>query len=116
MTPFLTTSRLQTCRSIVVFSGFISHSVLQSFCLGTVRHGRLVWPSLTDSPPTVMITAEPYFLSQLQRPSLHSTFASYLATSFTLSNFCFLGHATVTSKKACLSPPFRSLGRSLTGV
>jgi len=51
-----------------------------------------------------MITAEPYFLSQLQRPSLRSTFASYLATAFTLSNFSFLAHATVTSKKACHSP------------
>lgn len=54
-----------------------------------------------------MITAEPYFLSQLRHSSMRSTFASYLATAFTLSNFLFLAHATVTSKKACLPPPAR---------
>ena len=42
MIAYSTTSRLQTCQSTVVYSGFISHSVLQSFYLGTVRHGRLV--------------------------------------------------------------------------
>jgi len=42
MMPYSTTSRLQTCQSTAVYSGFISHSVLQSFCLGTVRHGCLV--------------------------------------------------------------------------
>ena len=56
----------------------------------------------------VMITAEPYFLSQLRHSSLRSTFASYLATAFTLSNFLFLAHATVTSKKACLPPMLES--------
>lgn len=54
-----------------------------------------------------MITAEPYFLSQLRHSSMRSTFASYLATAFTLSNFFFLAHATVTSKKACLFPRMR---------
>ncbi len=46
-----------------------------------------------------MITAEPYFISQLQHSSFRSTFGSYLATTFTLSNFLFLAHATITSKK-----------------
>lgn len=47
----------------------------------------------------VMITAEPYFLSQLRHSSVRSTFGSYLATTFMLSNFFFLAHATITSKK-----------------
>jgi hypothetical protein len=55
--------------------------------------------SLTMRP--VMITAEPYFLSRLRNSPIRSTFASYLATTFTLSNFIFLAHATVTSKKVC---------------
>ncbi|KAF8485061.1 nucleoside transporter-domain-containing protein [Russula ochroleuca] len=50
-------------------------------------------------PWNVMITAEPYFLSRLRNSPIRSTFASYLATTFTLSNFIFLAHATVTSKK-----------------
>ncbi|KAH9007128.1 nucleoside transporter-domain-containing protein [Lactarius hatsudake] len=50
-------------------------------------------------PWNVMITAEPYFISQLRRTSVRSTFGSYLATTFTLSNFLFLAHATITSKK-----------------
>ncbi len=56
-----------------------------------------------------MITAEPYFISRLQRSSIRSTFASYLATTFTLTNFTFLAHATLTSKKVC--PPFASPSR-----
>jgi hypothetical protein len=51
----------------------------------------------------VMITAEPYFLSQLRNSPIRSTFGSYLVTTFTLSNFVFLAHATVTVKK--VSPP-----------
>ncbi|KAI9466711.1 nucleoside transporter-domain-containing protein [Lactarius psammicola] len=50
-------------------------------------------------PWNVMITAEPYFISQLRRSSIRSTFGSYLATTFTFSNFLFLAHATITSKK-----------------
>ncbi|KAH9050107.1 nucleoside transporter-domain-containing protein [Lactarius hengduanensis] len=50
-------------------------------------------------PWNVMITAEPYFISQLRRSSIRSTFGSYLATTFMLSNFLFLAHATITSKK-----------------
>ena len=46
-----------------------------------------------------MITAQPYFISQLQHSSIRSTFGSYLVTTFTLSNFLFLAHATITSKK-----------------
>jgi len=52
-----------------------------------------------------MIIAEPYFLSQLQRSSIRSTFSSYLATTFTLSNFAFLAHATLTSKKVTSCSP-----------
>ena len=54
-----------------------------------------------------MITAEPYFLSQLRHSSMRSTFASYLVTAFTLSNFIFLAHATVTSKKVFFLPRAR---------
>ncbi|KAI9513413.1 hypothetical protein F5148DRAFT_1155602 [Russula earlei] len=50
-------------------------------------------------PWNVMITAEPYFISKLQYSSIRSSFSSYLVTTFTLSNFAFLAHATVTSKK-----------------
>jgi len=50
-------------------------------------------------PWNVMITAEPYFISQLRHSSIRSTFGSYLVTTFTLSNFLFLAHATMTSKK-----------------
>lgn len=58
-----------------------------------------------------MITAEPYFISHLQHSSIRSTFASYQTTTFTLSNFAFLAHATVTSKKV-RSPLFLLLFRS----
>ncbi|KAI0047295.1 hypothetical protein FA95DRAFT_1582709 [Auriscalpium vulgare] len=51
-------------------------------------------------PWNVMITATPFFLSRLEDSSIRDTFGSYLATSFTLSNFFFLAHATATSKKA----------------
>jgi hypothetical protein len=102
MTPYSTTSTyLPTRQSTVAYSGYISFSVPLSFCLGTVRHRlpRGVWPALTNATHSVMIIAEPYFLSQLQRSSIRSTFSSYLATTFTLSNFAFLAHATLTSKK-----------------
>ncbi|KAJ3548833.1 hypothetical protein NMY22_g1111 [Coprinellus aureogranulatus] len=49
-------------------------------------------------PWNVTITAMPYFLARLQGSSLKSTFGSYLTTTFTLSNFIFLAHATITSK------------------
>ena len=58
---------------------------------------RVLVPSLTG-PLTVIITAMPYFLSRLKDSSLKSTFGSYLTTTFTLANFIFLAHATVTSK------------------
>jgi len=53
-----------------------------------------------------MITATPYFLSRLAGSPLRSTFTSYMATSFTITNLLFLGHATVTTKKVDPSPPF----------
>ncbi|KAI9448341.1 nucleoside transporter-domain-containing protein [Lactarius indigo] len=71
---------------------------------GTSVDGRIQWihfmlGAAVLLPWNVMITAEPYFISQLQRSSIRSTFGSYLATTFTLSNFLFLAHATITSKK-----------------
>jgi len=57
-------------------------------------------PRVTLYTWVVMITAEPYFISQLRGSSIRSIFGSYLATTFTLSNFLFLAHATITSKKA----------------
>jgi hypothetical protein len=47
---------------------------------------------------TVMITATPYFLSQLSEGP-RSTFSSYVSITFTVSNFIFLAQATVTSKQ-----------------
>jgi equilibrative nucleoside transporter 1/2/3 len=50
----------------------------------------------------VMITATPYFLSQLSE-GLRATFSSYVSITFTISNFVFLAQATVTSKQVCRS-------------
>lgn len=47
----------------------------------------------------VVITAMPYFLGRLSTSPLRSTFSSYLTSSFTLSNFLFLAHATLISKR-----------------
>lgn len=47
----------------------------------------------------VMITATPYFLARLSGSHYRGTFSSYLSTSCTASNFVFLAHATITSKK-----------------
>lgn len=46
-----------------------------------------------------MITATPYFLARLSGSPFKSTFSSYLTTTFTLANFGFLAHATMTSKQ-----------------
>jgi hypothetical protein len=110
MTPYSTTSTYPPMRqSTVAYSGYISFSVLLSFCLGTVRQLITSWRVARPDgyAHSVMIIAEPYFLSQLQRPSTRSAFSSYLATTFTLSNFAFLAHATLTSKKvtSCSQPP-----------
>ncbi|KAH8106313.1 nucleoside transporter-domain-containing protein [Cristinia sonorae] len=51
-------------------------------------------------PWNAIITATPFFLSRLEGSSLKSTFSSYLSTSFTISNFIFLAHATATSDQA----------------
>jgi solute carrier family 29 (equilibrative nucleoside transporter), member 1/2/3 len=51
----------------------------------------------------VLITATPFFLSRLIGSSYSSTFSSYLSTTFTASNFCFLAHATITSKRVSCS-------------
>ncbi|KAH8115795.1 hypothetical protein DFH11DRAFT_1305599 [Phellopilus nigrolimitatus] len=54
-------------------------------------------------PWNALITATPYFLSRLSGTSLKSTFSSYLSISFTVANFCFLAHATLTSKQSSSS-------------
>ncbi|KAF5333692.1 hypothetical protein D9611_002270 [Ephemerocybe angulata] len=60
-------------------------------------------------PWNVIITAMPYFLSRLQGSSLKTTFGSYMTTTFTLSNFIFLAHATLTSKHTRPSTRTRSM-------
>ncbi|KAF7800116.1 hypothetical protein EIP86_011361 [Pleurotus ostreatoroseus] len=51
-------------------------------------------------PWNAMITATPYFVSRLEGSSLKSTFSSYLSTTFTISNFLFLAHATATTNQS----------------
>ena len=46
-----------------------------------------------------MITATPYFLSQLEGSSLQHVFPSYLSLTFTAFNLGFLAHATATAKQ-----------------
>ena len=46
-----------------------------------------------------MITATPYFLTQLEGSSLQRTFPSYMSLIFTAANFGFLAHATATTKQ-----------------
>ncbi|KAJ8475468.1 hypothetical protein ONZ45_g15594 [Pleurotus djamor] len=58
-------------------------------------------------PWNVMITATPYFLSRLAGSRYRGTFSSYLSVSCTASNFIFLAHATITSKKAIASTRIR---------
>ncbi|KAI0080672.1 hypothetical protein K474DRAFT_1589283 [Panus rudis PR-1116 ss-1] len=50
-------------------------------------------------PWNVLITASPFFLARLEGSPFKGTFNSYLSTSFTVSNFVFLAHATVSSKQ-----------------
>ncbi|KAF8579045.1 hypothetical protein K439DRAFT_1638333 [Ramaria rubella] len=52
----------------------------------------------------------PYFLSRLSGSALQSTFGSYLSATFTISNFGFLAHATITSRQSNFS---RHIRRSL---
>lgn len=59
-------------------------------------------------PWNVIITAMPFFLSRLANSPLRSTFSSYLTTTFTVSNFIFLAHATVTVKTTSPSRQTRS--------
>lgn len=53
---------------------------------------------MSDYRRAVVITATPFFLKRLQGSGSEHTFSSYLSTTFTATNFIFLGHATVTSK------------------
>jgi equilibrative nucleoside transporter 1/2/3 len=48
---------------------------------------------------TAMITATPYFLSQLEGSPLQHVFPSYMSLIFTASNFVLLAHATATAKQ-----------------
>jgi len=50
-------------------------------------------------PPIAMITATPYFLSQLEGSSLQHILPSYMSLISTASNFGFLAHATATAKQ-----------------
>ncbi|KAF7331780.1 Nucleoside transporter [Mycena kentingensis (nom. inval.)] len=58
-------------------------------------------------PWNVVITAMPFFFARLGDSPLRLAFGSWLACSFTLSNFLWLGLATVTSKQS--SPARRAL-------
>lgn len=49
----------------------------------------------------MIITAMPYFLSQLQGSSYRGSFGSYVTSSFTIVNFAVLAFATATSKQVC---------------
>ncbi|KAL5508572.1 hypothetical protein ACEPAH_6191 [Sanghuangporus vaninii] len=51
-------------------------------------------------PWNVLVTATPYFYSQLSGSSLRSSFSSYLSITFTVANFLFLAHATLTSHQS----------------
>ncbi|TFK29245.1 hypothetical protein FA15DRAFT_610293 [Coprinopsis marcescibilis] len=59
-------------------------------------------------PWNVIITAMPFFLSRLSGSSFKSSFSSYATTTFTVSNFIFLAHATFTSKHTKPSERTRS--------
>ncbi|KAI5122120.1 hypothetical protein M0805_000768 [Coniferiporia weirii] len=62
-------------------------------------------------PWNVLITATPYFLLRLAGTPLESTFSSYLSITFTIANFVFLAHATITSKQS--SPSRRTFVSTL---
>ncbi|KAF9647064.1 hypothetical protein BDM02DRAFT_3098783 [Thelephora ganbajun] len=66
----------------------------------TIRWTHFVFGSAVLLPWNVMITAMPYFLSQLEGSSLQHVFPSYLSLIFTASNFGFLAHATATAKQS----------------
>ncbi|KAJ7067963.1 nucleoside transporter-domain-containing protein [Mycena amicta] len=63
-------------------------------------------------PWNVMITAMPFFFARLADSPLRLAFGSWLACSFTLSNFLWLALATVTSKQS--SPSRRVLVTTLS--
>ncbi|KAF8271742.1 nucleoside transporter-domain-containing protein [Lactarius quietus] len=80
------------------------HALPQTHTLRCAVDNRIQWihfmlGAAVLLPWNVMITASPYFISQLRHSSIRSTFGSYLVTTFTISNFLFLAHATITSKK-----------------
>ncbi|KAJ3568558.1 hypothetical protein NP233_g5624 [Leucocoprinus birnbaumii] len=50
-------------------------------------------------PWNVLIAAIPYFTERLAGSSIQLSFSSYLLTACTVSNFGFLAHATITSKR-----------------
>jgi len=77
----------------------ISQEVL-SIADGRIRWIHFVLGCAVLLPWNVIITATPFFLTRLEDSSLKSTFSSYLSTSFTISNFVFLAHATVSSDQS----------------
>ncbi|KAF8665567.1 hypothetical protein AX16_000026 [Volvariella volvacea WC 439] len=58
-------------------------------------------------PWNVMITAIPFFLKRVEGSPLRAGCSSYIAITFTLSNFSFLAHATATSKQTIPSQQTR---------
>ncbi|THH33639.1 hypothetical protein EUX98_g506 [Antrodiella citrinella] len=67
---------------------------------GRIRWIHFVLGCAVLLPWNVIITATPFFLTRLEGSSLKSTFSSYLSTTFTISNFVFLAHATVSSDQS----------------
>jgi len=63
------------------------------------RERRSTTPVRSTNPPTAMITATPYFLSQLEGSSLQHILPSYMSLVSTASNLGFLAHATATTKQ-----------------
>ncbi|KAF7301568.1 Nucleoside transporter [Mycena indigotica] len=74
---------------------------------GPVRWIHFVLGCAILLPWNVMITAMPYFFTRLAGSPLRLAFGSWLACSFTLSNFLWLALATVTAKSS--SPSRRVL-------
>ncbi|EJD00821.1 uncharacterized protein FOMMEDRAFT_125285 [Fomitiporia mediterranea MF3/22] len=67
---------------------------------GRIRWVHFIFGCAVLLPWNALITATPYFLSRLSGSPMKSSFSSYLSITFTLANFCFLAHATVTSKQS----------------
>ncbi|KIY45947.1 hypothetical protein FISHEDRAFT_48408 [Fistulina hepatica ATCC 64428] len=64
-------------------------------------------------PWNILLTATPYFISNLDGSSYQRSFTSYLSSGFMTANFCFLAHATIISKK---HSPSRQTFLTLVGL